>query len=58
MTYFSQTLLEQKVKQRERERERERERFITSEIQCFRRSELPFRMISMFQTKLIPIYDK
>ena len=41
---FSQTLLEQKVKQRER--------FITSEIQRFRRSELPFRMVSMFQTKL------
>ena len=32
-------------------RERERERFITSEIQCFRRSELPFKTVSMFQMK-------
>ena len=31
--------------------ERERERFITSEIQCFRRSELPFKTVSMFQMK-------
>ena len=78
VTFFSQTLLEQKVKHREREREREREvediifdwgsigvgegglRLELSEtnpkigrewFQCFRQSELPFRMVSMFWTK-------
>ena len=68
VTFFSQTLLEQKVKQRERERERERGYYLWLGFYWCRRrwatpgvvgnqSENRKRMVSMFQTKWVTVQN-